>query len=144
MAEPLPVLIKIAEQKVLKVQKAIADTQTSITNLEFQREQLRKQIKDGSALANTSNNIAMMQQASAFNIRAKAAEEQMAQLRKTLDNQLTGQRAELAKHYAEQKRYETLWSREQAKRKKAHDAKVQNQLDEIAGVAEWMNRKPTN
>jgi len=143
MAEPLPVLIKLAEQKVLKVQKDIASTQTSITNLENQREQLRQQVQRGAEMAAASNNISMMQQSSAFLGRAKLAEEQMAGLRKMLDDQLAAQRAELGKHYSEQKRYETLWKREQAKRAAARAAKQQAALDEVAGVAEWRRKEET-
>lgn len=143
MAEPLPVLIKLAEQKVLKVQREIANTQTSITNLENQRQKLRDELQRGGDMANASNNVAMLQQSGAFVGRAKKMEAQMTELRKMLDAQLAKQRAELAVHYAEQKRYETLWKREEARRAHAHAAKVQAQLDEVAGVAEWLNRKPT-
>lgn len=143
MAEPLPTLIKLAEQKVLKVQRDIANTQTSITNLENQRKKLQDELERGGALANASNNVAMLQQSGAFIGRAKKQEEHMAGLRQMLDAQLAKQREELATHHAEQKRYEVLWKREQGRRAHAHAMKVQAQLDEAAGVAEWLNRKPS-
>lgn len=134
MAGSLPTLIKLQKHKVEKVQKQLNDTKTEITKLDDQLAALEAEVLRGGEIAAQWNDPAMFGQAAAYIKVAKRKAEGMRANRAMLVDIQTQQLAALNEYYAAQKRYETLHQRQEAVAKRAHEAKLQNALDEAAGV----------
>jgi flagellar biosynthesis chaperone FliJ len=140
MAEPLPTLIKLAESKVENVQRVIASLLDGVAAIDAEIARLLADMARGGEVARQADVVEIYQQAGAYVGRVKAEEALLNAKKAELLADLETQRQALAGHFAEQKRYEVLWARKQQALKRAHEARQQRELDEVAGVQDWRRR----
>lgn len=144
MTKALVTLIKLAEHKVEDAQKALAVTRGAMDKVDQQRQALAEEVRRGGEVAVASGDATLLMQAAAFVQRAKVKDAALLDEREALQRRLAEEQNYLAAEFATQKRYETLHQREQQRAKRRREAKLQGQLDEIAGMADWRTNGGTD
>ncbi len=140
MASSLPTLIKLAKSKVENIQKILADLHRGVEAIDQKLVQLKTDTQRGGELAAKSNDLGMLAQSATFMQRAIQVEAKLKKERLVVLKMIDEQKAVLATHFAEQKRYETLHQRVQDKARRERLAKQQAQLDEAANG--WADTHP--
>lgn len=138
MAETLATLVKLSEHKIEDVQKNVRVVRDNIANVEQKRLALLEAVARGGEMAAAANDVTMLTQAAAFAQSARKQEEALVAKRRELEEELEALMERLRAEFATQKRYETLLQRERLRAKKRREAKQQAQLDEVAGVGDWL------
>ncbi|MFZ2587076.1 MAG: hypothetical protein WAZ18_02965 [Alphaproteobacteria bacterium] len=142
MVSSLPTLIKLEKHRVEQVQKQLNDTRAGIADMDAQLEALEAEVLRGGEVAAELNDPAVFGQAAAYIKVARIKAEKLKANRATLVEAEAKQLVTLNTHFAAQKRYETLHQRHEAAAKRVREGKIQQGLDEVAGVS-WQSGEAT-
>lgn len=125
-------LRKIARHKVDEVQKELAQTLATMTHLADKISHLESCIEKEEVAA--ADDLAMRGHFERFEKRTRDEIKKLEDEIRTLRQHEAHLRAQLAEHFAEEKRYQILLERKQQELQKEQAKKTQAQLDEIAAV----------
>lgn len=135
-ADTLATLIKLAAQKVEKVQQELATTQRQLAEVTFTQNKWKTDVAraDASALESVQHNESEgLRQAALFSRRADNELTVLAKIEAMLNDKILETMARLNAHFAEQKRYEILQEQKFLAERKKHAKKQQAGLDEAGG-----------
>lgn len=130
----LPVLIKIAGRKVESVQQGLARVRAALEVNAARQKQLEQDAAVAFVQAVAEDDLVELQAAGAFQERMRREVAALREQQAVLERDEATQKQALQEAYAEQKRYELLLEKQQLADKRAHERKVQQGLDEVAGT----------
>ncbi|HEX2859813.1 MAG TPA: hypothetical protein VHP58_06430 [Alphaproteobacteria bacterium] len=135
MADTLATLIKLAAQKVEKVQQELATVQRQLDEVTFTQNRWRNDVARADAMAMESvqkNESEGLHQAAMFSRRADNELMVLAKIETLLREKIDEIMQRLNAHFAEQKRYEILQEQKQLAEHKKLAKKHQAELDEAS------------